>query len=335
MYFSLKTALDIPLHPNDQMIECPFCKGNMLVVGEKYTCYSCFKTGNIVDFLSERDKISHKKAEWKALKNKPDGKKIKMILSANKYAAEYYSAQQGNYFKSRKISGDTALKFCLGYAPSDVRGLLDYLKKKGVSLETAIEAGLLTDDEEPKPFFRNRAVFPIFSEKGKIVGFGARRLSDENKKVPKYLNTGENLVFHKRDLLYGLNFINKAKSVYLVEGYMDVIALHQAGINNAVAALGTAIGEHHCTLLREQGVEKIILTMDGDEAGVKSALKSIPMLIKYFDVSVIKLNGAKDPDEYMKNHSKEDFLAIKQQNAASFFVQNSTDKINEAIKFLL
>lgn len=343
MKFSLKTAVStayfqLPKKKEQVMIKCPFCDGDMLINGEKFTCYHCFKTGDIVDFLVERDGISHKKAEMKATKNKPDAKTLNEIYRCNEIAAKYYSEKlfSENYFIKRGLAPETISGFKLGYAPFEGEELLSILKSEGISEPAIIVSGLFYLDNVLKPFFRNRAMFPIINENGKIAGFGGRRIS-ENSNSPKYLNTGENLVFHKRNLLYGLNNAIGNDTVYLVEGYMDVIALNQSGVSNAVAALGTAIGENHCTLLRDCGIKNIVLCMDSDEAGIKSAKKSISILRNYFNVSVIILEGAKDPDEFVKNKGSEAFHNLKRIAAETFVVQNSenTEQINNAIKFLL
>lgn len=337
MLFSLKTALSLPDNQEKIMIKCPFCNGDMLVDNKKFTCFSCFESGDIVDFLAKRDGVSHKKATWKALKEKPDIKAVKKIYRCNELAAKYFFENllsEKNYFTRRGILYDTISSFGLGYASAD-NGLKEYLLNNSVDEETILASGLFVLDNEIKPFFRNRAMFPIFDEKGNVVGFGGRRLDDRNKKTPKYLNTTENLVFHKRDLLYGLNKVVETDTVYLVEGYMDVIALHQSGITKAVAALGTAIGEHHCTLLKEHGIKKIIISTDSDEAGINATVKSIPVLQKHFDVTVVQVVNAKDPDEYIKTFGKDAFLNLEQIPANTFAVQNSSDPIATAIKYLL
>lgn len=323
----------IPEEPKTQMVKCPFCKGHMLIDGERYTCYSCFRTGDIVDFLSERDKISHQKAEWKALREKPDEDKIKRLKNINAISANYFSSQKGTYFEGRLVSDETLQKFHLGYAPLSGDELLNLLKDK-FSISEIIESGLFYENgNEIFPFFRNRAMFPIYSINGSIVGFGGRRLNDESK-APKYLNTGENIIFHKRDLLYGLDKAKGEKTLYFVEGYMDVIALHQAGIINAVAALGTAVGERHCTLLHDYNVRNIVLCLDGDEAGIKSALKSIPILRKYFNVSVITLSEAKDPDEFIKTKGVKAFCELNAVPSEVFLLKKSKTTASEIINLL-
>lgn len=339
MLFSLKTAMSLPSEPKTLMTKCPFCKADVMFVdGEKFTCFNCYETGNVVDFLVKRDGISHKRAEWQAERSKPSEKAISEILNCNKLAAEFFHSQlnPSNYFSKRGIKNETIDSFKLGYAPSDSNELLTYLKDRGVSEAAMLATGLFYIDNTFKSFFRRRAIFPIFDEKGNVVGFGGRRIYDDDD-TPKYLNTSENLVFHKRDLLYGINKAKGNDTLYFVEGYMDVISLHQNGITNAVAALGTAVGDHHCSLLKEIGVKKIILALDSDEAGTKSALKSIPILRKYFDVSVVRFDGAKDPDEYMQKYGKEAFLSLKETKGETFIVNNckNSEACSFAVDFLL
>ena len=336
MRFSLKTAMSLPQEPKTTMIKCPFCNGEMLVDGEKFTCFNCFKSGDIVDFLAARDNISHKLASWKSEKEKPNQKAQQEIFTANKIAAQYFSEQLNskNYFTRRGLSEDTIVSFGLGYAPFESDDFISFMKDNGVSEAALIDSGLIYLDGTFKSFFKKRVVFPIYDEKNNVVGFGGRRINDDVNS-PKYLNTPENIVFHKKNLLYGLNKTVGNDTVYLVEGYMDVIALHQAGITNAVAALGTAIGKHHCTLLSHLGVKNVILATDCDEPGTQSALKSIPVLREYFNVGVIRYENAKDPDEFIKKFGAEAFKSIKPMHGDAFLIQNSKNGYSLAIDFLL
>lgn len=332
MLFNLKTALSTiqtPLYaknPDKILIACPFCGGTMLADNKRYTCYDCCKTGNIVDFIAERDHTSHKKAALRAEKDKPSKETLDEIYRCNELAARFFEEQKSEckYLAKRMISNKTSAAFRLGYAPLNSEALLEYLKAKDISDEVMIEARLCND--EFRPFFRNRAMFPITDEFGRIVGFGGRRITDDNPKTPKYLNSGENLVFHKKSVLFGLDKALGNDTVYIVEGYMDVIALYQAGITNAVAALGTAIGISHCTLLRDMGVKNVILCMDSDEAGIKSIIRSIPILRNYFTVNVVRLSGAKDPDEYITLNGKESFMSLDRISGDSFWVEHCDEK---------
>ena len=329
-------TLQLPQGKEPTIIECPFCGGTMLVGNDKFECFSCFKSGDIVDFLVERDGISHKKADRKSERIKPSIEAKNEIFRANKLAMKYFEDKldKNKYLSKRAVSDDSIKAFHLGFAPFDGEGLKKYLLNNRVRESVLVQSGLF--NSELKPFFRNRVMFPVFDEKGRVAGFGGRRI-DDNKESPKYINSPENMVFHKKDILYGLDKAVGNDTVYLVEGYMDVISLHQAGITNAVAALGTAVGVRHCTLLRELGVKKIILALDSDEPGIKSALKTVPILKKYFDVKVIHLESAKDPDEYIKKNGVEKFRSLKQSSGDSFLVCNSEekDRISLALNLLL
>lgn len=341
MLFSLKTAISTPYIqlPNSRqtMLKCPFCNGeHFLINGETFVCYDCFSNGDIVDFLAVRDGISHKKATWKATKDKPVKKRLNEIYRCNAIAADYYHKKLNvdNYFIKRGVDKNIVDEFNLGYAPYDGKELLSLLKSKGISEATISEAKLFYPDSEVRPFFQNRVIFPIYDENGKVRGFSGRRIKDNNKKAPKYLNTSENLVFHKKDLLYGLHKAVGNKNIYLVEGQMDVIALHQAGISNAIAALGTAVGVNHCSLLKELGVQKVHLCLDSDSPGIKASINSIEVLKNYFEVDVVLLNNAKDPDEYIKLFGVEAFKLLPKKSGESFAISKSKNKASAALDCL-
>lgn len=342
MLFSLKTAISTPYvqlpNAKQALIKCPFCKGeHFLISNEAFVCYDCFRSGNIVDFLVERDGISHKKATWKATKDKPTIKELNEIYRCNAIAADYFREKLNldNYFTRRGLTREAIDSFNLGYAPSDGSELLSRLTSRNVSAATISESGLFCSDDVTKPFFRNRVIFPVCDESGRVCGFSGRRIRDENKKSPKYLNTCENLVFHKKDLLYGLDKVVGNESIYLVEGQMDVIALHQAGIKNTVASLGTAVGVNHCTLLKELGVRKVCLCMDSDAPGVNATINSILLLRKFFEVGVVSLEKAKDPDEFIKLFGVNAFNTLPRISGEAFAVRESDDKIAVALDFLL
>ena len=343
MLYGLKTALStiqnpLPQIPERTLIKCPFCGGYMLADDKRYTCYSCCRSGNIVDFIAEKNHTSHKKAELRARKDKPDKREQAEIYRCNKLAMLYYKSRlcDCDYFDKRKVSEQVVSAFHLGYAPQESADLIAYLKKHNVSDETIAESHLCCQDSQ-NPIFWNRAIFPIIDEFGRIVGFGGRKLNDDNPKSPKYLNSAESSVFSKKNTLYGLGNALGNDTVYLVEGYMDVLALYGAGITNAVAALGTAVGVNHCTLLRDKGIKKVMLCMDSDGAGIKSAMRAIPILRNYFEVKVVALEGAKDPDEYLSANGREAFERLEKVNGDSFFVEHCSEdeKYSRALDFLL
>lgn len=316
--------------------DCPFCgaKDSFVVKDEKFTCFNCFKSGlGVVEFLVLQKGMSHKRAMRQISAHSGS----KELIELNVAAAEFFQTHlsKTKYFQTRKIDEETIKKFSLGYSPSNF-SVASYLEnRKGFSKSLIEESGLAKYSHnniyEP---MSGRAVFPIKDENGVIVGFGGRITRSVD--APKYINTPENNLFKKRDLLYGLFDIpvKERETLYLVEGYMDVISLHQAGVNNSVAALGTATGEHHCSLMRSLGVRNVILSLDGDLAGTSAALRTIPVLRKYFNVSVLRLSGAKDPDEFIKNYGVESFKETELIPGDFFLVQNSSNKIAEAISNL-
>lgn len=317
--------------------DCPFCntQSSFAVKEEKFTCFNCFASGTgIVDFLVRQKGMSHKRAARQI--STPNTKEL---IELNLAAAEFFQSHlsKSKYFTSRGIDEETIEKFSLGYSPSNFSVAAYLEKKKGFSKTLIEESGLAKYYSERiyEPM-SGRAVFPIKDENGIITGFGGRITSVKKAdNTPKYINTPENDLFKKRDLLYGLFDVNPGeKTLYLVEGYMDVISLHQAGIRNSAAALGTATGEHHCSLMKSLGIENVILCLDGDKAGTSAALRTIPVLNNHFNVSVIHLEGAKDPDEMIKKYGVKGFLEQKPVPAEFFLVQNAEDPVAEAVSVL-
>ena len=192
-------------------------------------------------------------------------------------------------------------KFGLGYAGQYSDALYRYLKKKGISDELLKESGLMQVNEKKGMYdkFWNRVMFPIMDVNNKVIGFGGRVMGDAK---PKYLNSPETVIFDKSRNLYGLNFARTAKKRYMLvcEGYMDVISMHQAGFTNAVASLGTALTSQHASLLKRY-TDEVILTYDSDDAGVRAALRAIPLLKEAgISTRVLHMEPYKDPDEFIK-----------------------------------
>lgn len=325
---------------------CPFCHKDLLIVDTDkkiYTCFSCFKSGTKADWETNIKRISHKTY----LKQNPSEDWVPSIskerlLEINGYALKYFKrclnkcTKAQDYLVKRGFK-DTNFEFGYAPAPNKKFTLLTILKEKGYSDEEILESGLgyLKDDKTIEPFFRKRVIIPIKDETNNIVGFGGRVLDDSK---PKYLNTKENSIFQKRDILFGLNKAIESKSdtVYFVEGYMDVLSLNKNGIFNAVAALGTAIGKHHCSLLRENGIKKIVLSLDRDEAGIKASLKASSILIEEgFDVDILCWENAKDPDEFIERWGKEAYLSAPVYSVDEFKVKYSDNKINAVVDVLL
>lgn len=291
---------------------------------QMYYCFGCGAGGNVFTFLMEYENYSFVEAlkyladragvelpeqEYsKEAKARADTKAI--LLEINKAAAQYFYAQlkgsQGaqalSYLKNRELGDDTIKAFGLGYANKYSNDLYKYLRSKGYQDEMIAKAGLITVDERQGAYdkFWNRVMFPIMDVNSRVIGFGGRVMGDAK---PKYLNSPETPIFDKSRNLYGLNRARTSRKSYflLCEGYMDVIALHQAGFTNAVASLGTAFTPGHASLIRRY-VQEVYLTYDSDEAGTKAALRAMPILKEAGITSkVIRMDPYKDPDEFIKN----------------------------------
>ncbi len=295
-----------------------------------YYCFGCGAGGNVFTFimeyenytfvealkmLAERAGIELPEEEYsKEAKEKADLKTA--ILEVNKLAAKYYYAQlkteQGklahDYLTGRKLSEETITAFGLGYSTKYRDDLYRYLKTKGYRDEVIAKAGLISIDEKQGVYdkFWNRVMFPIMDANNRVIGFGGRVMGDAK---PKYLNSPETIVFDKSRNLYGLNRARTSRKPYFLicEGYMDVIALHQAGFTNAVASLGTALTSGHASLIKRY-VNEVYLTYDSDEAGTKAALRGIPILKEAgITAKVLRMDPYKDPDEFIKNLGAEAF----------------------------
>ena len=237
-------------------------------------------------------------------------------MEIQKRAASFYyyqlwqeSGRQGlDYLKNRQLSDETIKKFGLGYSPKYSGTLYKYLKSKGYTDELLKESGLFHIEERRgmQDKFWNRVMFPIMDVNNRVIGFGGRVMGDAK---PKYLNSPETKVFDKSRNLYGLNIARTSRKPYLIicEGYMDVIAMHQAGFNNAVASLGTALTSGHASLMSRY-TKEVLLTYDSDEAGQKAALRGIPILkAAGIRPRVVNLTPYKDPDEFIKAEGRETF----------------------------
>lgn len=297
---------------------------------QMYYCFGCGAGGNVFTFLMEYENYTFVEAlkmladraglelpemEYsKEAKEKADLKAS--IMEVNKLAAKYYYAQlkteQGKhahqYLTGRQLSEETITAFGLGYSNKYSDDLYRYLKAKGYRDEVISKAGLISIDERQGVYdkFWNRVMFPIMDVNNRVIGFGGRVMGDAK---PKYLNSPETLVFDKSRNLYGLNRARTSRKPYFLicEGYMDVIALHQAGFTNAVASLGTALTSGHASLIKRY-VNEVYLTYDSDEAGTRAALRGIPILKEAgITAKVIRMDPYKDPDEFIKNLGAEAF----------------------------
>ncbi len=311
---------------------------------QMYYCFGCGAGGNVLTFVMEYENYSFPEA-LKYLADRvgvklpeqeysPEAKRQQdlrtAILNVNKMAGKYYyyqlrteAGKQGmDYLRSRQLSDETMRSFGLGYATKYSDGLYKYLKQKGISDELLMQSGLMNVDEKRGMYdkFWNRVIFPIMDVNNRIIGFGGRVMGDGK---PKYLNSPETKVFDKSRNLYGLNVARTSREKYLIvcEGYMDVISMHQAGFTNAVASLGTALTSQHASLLKRY-TDEVILSYDSDEAGVRAALRAIPMMKEAgLTARVLRLAPYKDPDEFMKAMGPEAFRERLDQAQNSFLFE--------------
>lgn len=316
--------------PDKQMYYCFGCGagGNVFTFIQEYENYSFPEA---MKFLAERAGITLPEKEYSQEERRAQDLRTR-ILNVNKMAAKYYyyqlrtenGRQAMEYLKNRCLSDETIRSFGLGYSNKYSNDLYLYLKKQGVSDELLRESGLMNVDERNGMYdkFWNRVIFPIMDVNNRVIGFGGRVMGDGK---PKYLNSPETAVFDKSRNLYGLNVARTArkKSMLVCEGYMDVISMHQAGFKNSVASLGTALTTQHASLLKRY-TDEVILTYDSDGAGIKAALRAIPML-KAAGIStrVLHMNPYKDPDEFIKTLGPEAFQERMDQAENSFLFEIS------------
>ena len=339
---------------------------------QMYYCFGCGAGGNVYTFVMQYENYDFVEAvkfladragvelpeESNSEENRRSSNLRKTLLEINKKAAYFYvyKLRQPDgrigyeYLTGRALSPDTIRHFGLGYAGKYRDELYRYLKKEGYSDEVLRESGLISYDEKRGIYdkFFNRVMFPIMDVNSRVIGFGGRVMGEGE---PKYLNSPETKVFEKSRNLYGLNLARSSRASYMIicEGYMDVIAMHQAGFSNAVASLGTAFTSGHASLLKRY-TEEVLLCYDSDNAGVKAALRAIPICKSAgLRVKVINMQPYKDPDEFIKNLGQEAFQERIDQAKNSFFFEievlerdydlkdpeNKTRFINEIAKKLL
>lgn len=314
---------------------------------QMYHCFGCGVGGNVVTFLMEYENYTF----LEALKNLAERAGIHLpeqeyseeakkqadfksrLLEIHKQAANYYFYQfksQGGqaafkYLTDRGLKEETIKHFGLGYSNRDSNDLYRYLKKLGYADEFLKQTGLITIDEKigGRDKFRDRVMFPIMDANHRVIAFGGRVMGNVGPEVPKYLNSPETKLFEKSRNLYGLNFAKASRksNIIICEGYMDVIALHQAGFTNAVAALGTAFTTFHANLLKRYTTE-VLLTFDSDSAGVQAALRAIPILKEAgISIKVINMKPYKDPDEFIKAMGTEEFQNRMNEAKNSFYFE--------------
>lgn len=308
---------------------------------QMYYCFGCGAGGNVYNFvmeyenytfgealqhLADRAGVQLPKIEY-SREAREKAEKRATLLEINKLAASYFyyqlrrenGSQAYTYLINRGVSEDTIKKFGLGYSDKYSDDLYKFLKSKNYGDDLLRESGLFNVDERHGMYdkFWNRVIFPIMDVNNRVIGFGGRVMGDGK---PKYLNSPETKIFDKSRNLYGLNIARTTRKNYLIlcEGYMDVISMHQAGFTNAVASLGTALTSGHASLLKRY-TQEVLLLYDSDDAGVRAALRAIPILREAGITSrVVSLKPHKDPDEFIKALGGEEFEKRLEQAMDSF-----------------
>lgn len=314
--------------PQKQMYYCFGCGagGNVFTFVMEYENYNFVEA---LKFLAERAGVELPSVEYsKEAKEQADLKG--MLMEIQKQAAKYYyyqlrtKAGEGglHYLKNRGLSKETIQKFGLGYSNKFGSGLYQFLKEQRYPDEILSQAGLFQADEKKGMYdkFWNRIIFPIMDVNNRVIGFGGRVMGDGK---PKYLNSPETKIFDKSRNLYGLNIArtSRKKNLIICEGYMDVISMHQAGFTNAVASLGTALTSQQVSLMKRY-TQEVLIIYDSDEAGVKAALRAIPLLKSAgLSVRVIDLKPYKDPDEFIHAEGEAAFEMRLESGTNGFMYQ--------------
>lgn len=301
-----------------------------------YKCFSCGKAGNVVHFLMEHEQMTYPEAlRWLAKKynielheRELSAEDIRQnnlresLLIVNHWACDYfqdnlYRSQEGqnvglDYFRRRGLRDDTVKAFLLGYCLMSYDALYKTAREKGYNEDFLVDTGLCNkhDNGQLTDKYRGRVIFPIQALDGQVIGFGARTLSSD-KNVAKYMNSPESIIYHKSDVLYGIyqakGSIQKADRCFLVEGYMDVISMHQSGVGNVVASSGTSLTYGQIRLIH-RFTNNLTVLYDGDLAGIKASLRGIDMLLEEgLNIRVLLLPDGDDPDSFARKHSADDF----------------------------
>ena len=301
-------------------------------------CFGCHKGGGVINFMMEIEGLSYPDAVRSLAKRAglevPEDEQYQSryrqqerLWALHKEAARYFYAQlyapvgQGalQYAFGRGMSKGILTTFGVGYAPDSWDGLVKAMRAKGYTDEELKESGLVSVSQKNGNLldrFRNRLMFPIIDVRGNVIGFGGRIINNDPD-AAKYLNSPETLIFNKRKNLFGLNLAKKSKQGFLilVEGNIDVVALHQYGFDNAIASLGTSLTEEQATLLSRY-TEQLVLIYDGDEAGQRATKRAIPILEKAgIQVKVLQIRDAKDPDEFLKKFGADRFRLLLEESS--------------------
>ena len=338
-----------------------------------YYCFGCHIGGSVIQFIMDVEHMTFHEAvehlanrvglampeEVNDIAMQKERAKRERLAEACQLAARFYMETllgEGGvagraYLRKRGISSESVKRFGIGYAPSEWEALKHHLGEKGFSPEELVEAGLLVknaDTGRTYDAYRGRVIFPIIAANGRVVGFGARVLNNEEK--PKYINTGDTLLYNKRNNLYGLNLQKSGKltDLVMVEGYTDVIGLYEADVTNAVASLGTALTQQQARLLKRY-VSNVYIAYDGDAAGQNATIRGLDILMaEGLSVRVIVFPNGQDPDEFVREHGKEGFDRLKEEAltlsafkiealARNYSMENETEReqyTREACRFI-
>lgn len=341
-YISLKRA------GRDNVCLCPFHSEktpscHIYSDTQSFYCFGCGAGGDVITFIRLIENLDYMEsvrflAQRAGIPMPEDsrdqtGELKQRLLEINREAARFYRdvliSEKGiegrRYLAERQLTENTVRKYGLGYAPESWDSLKNHMLSKGYSEQELLTAALLSKSQKGNTYdkFRHRVMFPIIDRRGNIIAFGGRALEADAQ--AKYLNSDETPVFHKRSGLFSLNFAKNSKESFLIlcEGYMDVISLNQAGFDNAVATLGTAITPEQARLMR-QYCEEVVISYDSDGAGQKATMKAINLLSEAgVEARVLQMTGAKDPDEYVKKYGADGFrMLLKQSGGAISFELN-------------
>ncbi|USF29008.1 DNA primase [Clostridium sp. MD294] len=312
-----------------------------------YYCFGCGAAGNVYTFIMQMENDTFPEAVKRLADRvhitlpqpqytqqaKEQEMQRQRLFDLHKKAGRFFyeklhepvGEQARAYLQQRQMNNNIQKKFGIGYAPKGQQELYQHLQKQGFSQQELQKSGLIIERKEQKGYFdrfRNRLMFPILDIQGRVIGFGGRILS---KGEPKYLNSPETLLFNKSRNLYGLNFAKntRKREIILVEGYMDMISLYQAGFRNVAASLGTAFNQEHAKVLKKYA-DSVILLYDSDDAGTVAAQRAIPILTQNgFHVKVLQVPNGKDPDEFIKQNGAQAFshLLANAQHYITFQIQ--------------
>lgn len=317
---------------------------------QSFYCFGCGAGGDVITFIRLIENLDYMDAvRFLAQRGglpMPDERdsaetaRRRRLYEMNREAGKFFhralfspeGAAGLDYLRRRGLSDHTIKRFGLGFAADDWHKLHYHMKNLGYSdFELADGSLIVNRNNSFYDKFRNRVMFPIFDTRGNVAAFGGRTLSDD-KNTAKYLNSAETAIYHKSDMMFALNVAKNSKADYFIvcEGYMDVISMHQAGFDSAIASLGTALTEHQCNIISRLGKKEVVLSYDSDEAGQKATTRAINLMNAVgMRTRVLKIDGAKDPDEFIKKYGAEAFRNIIDKAGGS--LEYRLDKLSDGL----